>query len=174
METEEKKDIATETEEKSYAATEINGSKSDDTNSKQLADTDTDDILKKIYENSCKQILYKKIELVCVILCAVALLITAIRIVPRTVKLVDTLQMSADRLDATIDKADKAMEDVSSMAGTVDEIGEEIGTIVGENGDSLTETMKQLSEIDFEGLNQGIQDLQDAVGPLANFMKRFG
>ena len=31
----------------------------------------------------------------------------------------------------------------------------------------------KMNDIDFEGLNKAIQDLQDAVGPFATFMNKF-
>ena len=93
--------------------------------------------------------------------------------VPRATKLADTLQDSAERIDTTIDKADKAMDDVSEMATSVKTIAHGIDEIVGENGESLTNTVEKLSNIDFDGLNNAIKDLQDAVGPLAKLMKRF-
>ncbi|WP_035767755.1 hypothetical protein [Butyrivibrio sp. NC2002] len=131
------------------------------------------ELLEKIYENSQKQLFYKKIEMLCLAVCVVAIIIAMIIMVPRVTKLADTLQDSAERIDTTIDKADKAMDDVSEMATSVKTIAHGIDEIVGENGESLTNTVEKLSNIDFDGLNNAIKDLQDAVGPLAKLMKRF-
>ena len=53
-------------------------------------------------------------------------------------------------------------------------IGIEIKEFVDDNGENLAAAVKSLSEIDFEGLNKAITDLQDAVGPLASLMKKLG
>ena len=37
----------------------------------------------------------------------------------------------------------------------------------------MSPLVNALTEIDFDGLNQAIKDLQDAVGPLASFMSKF-
>jgi len=42
-----------------------------------------------------------------------------------------------------------------------------------DNSQSLTDAVEKMNNIDFEGLNKAIQDLQDAVGPFANLMKKF-
>ena len=152
-----------------------NEEKKEDITIQNMGESSTsEDLLKKIYDNSQKQLLIKKIELACVVICLIALLVVVIRIVPRAVGLLDTLQDSASRIETTMDKADKAMDDVSSMANSVERISGGIDEIVGENGTKLSETVEKMSNIDFDGLNDAIQDLQDAVGPFANFMKRFG
>ena len=46
--------------------------------------------------------------------------------------------------------------------------------LVDDNGSNLAAAVKSLSEIDFEGLNKAITDLQDAVGPMASLMKKLG
>ncbi len=45
--------------------------------------------------------------------------------------------------------------------------------LLSENSKELTESIKEISEIDFDGLNKAIKDLQDAVGPMASFMNKF-
>ena len=42
-----------------------------------------------------------------------------------------------------------------------------------ENSEALTQTVNDMSNIDFEGLNTAIKDLQDTVGPFASFFGKF-
>ena len=44
---------------------------------------------------------------------------------------------------------------------------------VTDNAQTLTDAATDISNIDFEGLNGAIRDLQDAVGPFAKMMNRF-
>ena len=41
------------------------------------------------------------------------------------------------------------------------------------NGEAMTGAVQSIEDIDFEGLNKAIQDLQDAVGPFAKTMRMF-
>ena len=43
--------------------------------------------------------------------------------------------------------------------------------LIVNNAGTLTESVEKLSNLDIDGLNQGIQDLQDALGPLAETMR---
>ena len=48
-----------------------------------------------------------------------------------------------------------------------------LNELVNENAGPLTEAVKNMSNVDFDGLNKAITDLQDTVGPMANFFNRF-
>ena len=57
----------------------------------------------------------------------------------------------------------------SSITGT----SENMNSMLTDNSQSLTDAVDKMNNIDFDGLNKAIKDLQDAVGPFASFMNRF-
>ena len=48
-----------------------------------------------------------------------------------------------------------------------------LNQLVSDNSQALTDSVTNMSNIDFEGLNAAIKDLQDTVGPMASFFNRF-
>jgi hypothetical protein len=101
------------------------------------------------------------------------ILIAALILVPRAIKLMDQAQVVADRAMEMVDKADTTLGDISDMAMSVKQTGEDMNKLIKDNESTLTDSLDKMSNIDFDGLNTAIKDLQDAVGPFASFMNRF-
>ena len=90
-------------------------------------------------------------------------------------RLVDD-QLSTEETEQEMDTAIKAQASlvkVDEMTEGLNEASKNLNKLVDENAEIMTDAVKSISEIDFEGLNQAITDLQGAVGPLANFFGRF-
>ncbi len=54
-----------------------------------------------------------------------------------------------------------------STLRSVETMVENTNALIEENAEELTDTVAQFSRIDFEGLNDSIQDLQDIINPIA-------
>ena len=54
-----------------------------------------------------------------------------------------------------------------STLRSVETMVENTNTLIEDNAEALTGTVSQFSRIDFEGLNDSIQDLQDIISPIA-------
>ena len=100
-------------------------------------------------------------------------IISVFSIVPRVVSTLNTVEMVALSANDAIERAQTTMDELDKMAGALTATGDGMNTLINENGDKLTESLEKMSGIDFDGLNKGIQDLQDAIGPFANIMNRF-
>ena len=72
-----------------------------------------------------------------------------------------------------LQNADEAISNISAMSSEVTEVSHGLNVFITQNAETLTDAAKDISEIDFEGLNTAIRDLQDAVGPFAKMMNRF-
>ena len=70
-------------------------------------------------------------------------------------------------------KEQETLEEIDKVADSLVQASTNLDKLVADNAEELTDAVKKISEVDFEGLNKGIKDFQDAVGPLANFMNRF-
>ena len=48
-----------------------------------------------------------------------------------------------------------------------------LNQLVGDNSEALNEAITNMANVDYDGLNKAIKDLQDTVGPMANFFSKF-
>lgn len=72
-----------------------------------------------------------------------------------------------------LETADTAISNISAMSDEVTQVSKSLNGFVTDNAQTLTDAATDISNIDFEGLNGAIRDLQDAVGPFAKMMNRF-
>ena len=70
-------------------------------------------------------------------------------------------------------KAGSSLDDIDTMTEDITTATNNLNELVSNNSVKLTDAVTSLSQIDFEGLNKAITDLQTAVGPMANLMKGF-
>ncbi len=124
------------------------------------------DYQKELYEMTKKQLAWQRVSSICIFGIFAIVLIAAIKILPTlesTLKHADTV---AENAIGTLDEIDKAVAEISDS-------NSDLNKLLNENAEPLTKAVKNMSEIDFEGMNQAIQDLQDTVGPMASFFKKF-
>ena len=80
------------------------------------------------------------------------------------------VQLQSSQIEEIIDK----LNTVSGSLAEVDFVGlaDDVGTLATAAQTSLTEAMEAIDELDIEGLNKAIHDLQTIVEPLAKFFGR--
>ena len=113
-----------------------------------------------------KQLFFQRISACCMIVIALCVLFAVMKVVPM-------VQTTLEHINDTAIKAQESLVQVDEMTAGLNEASKNLNKLVDENAEVMTDAVKSISEIDFEGLNQAITDLQDAVGPLANFFGRF-
>ena len=76
----------------------------------------------------------------------------------------------------TMNQVDVVMADLeivsSELADTLPEMMEDLDALVNSSEAGITEAIEKMNAIDFEALNQAIQDLQTVIEPLARFFGR--
>ncbi len=98
-------------------------------------------------------------------------LVCAVIIVPKAVSILNDVNKITTQVQGSLNKVDSELDNISTMVESITKTSEGVNTMVEENTEALTQTVQELTEIDFQGLNQAIQDLQDAIGPFANTMR---
>lgn len=63
------------------------------------------------------------------------------------------------------------LDSINNMSGEVTSASRQMNDFIEVNSDSVTQSMKKLQSVDFEGLNKAISDLETVVEPMA---KLFG
>lgn len=138
---------------------------------------DKQDLLLKKVE---KQLFFTRLIALFTGLSCVALVVVALVVVPPVMKTLNSAQAVMNTANTTmvaatsaIQVVEKSLENVEDMSDSIIDTSNQLNAFVTENAGSMTTAMTELSNIDFEGLNHAITDLQDAVGPFANMMRKF-
>ncbi|MCR5675362.1 MAG: DUF948 domain-containing protein [Lachnospiraceae bacterium] len=112
-----------------------------------------------------KQVFYARLAAVFTGALFVIFAIALVILVPR-------ISHTLAQANLAISNANKTLEEIDAMSESITQTSKDLNKLVGDNADKLTESVERLSSIDFEGINVATQELQDAVGPLAEAMNR--
>lgn len=131
------------------------------------------DSMDKMLERMNKQLFYTRILAVAALGLFLVFFLSAVIVVPRVCGTLKQVNSLAENATGTLEAANQALSEVSEMSGEITGVSTQLSEFITENAQTLSDAATDISEIDFEGLNQAIQDLQDAVGPFANLMNSF-
>ena len=132
-----------------------------------------EELLKQILEADKKEVKYAKRAAFFMMGLFLVFLVAAIIIVPKVVETLSHVNTAVISAGETMKGADEALENINKMSESITVTSEQMNTMLTDNAQSLTDAVEKMNSIDFEGLNGAIQDLQDAVGPFADFMNKF-
>lgn len=130
-------------------------------------------LIKKLADNSDRSLRLQRLSTVLVLLILSMILFSVFMVVPKVVSTLREVEKAAITVEEAASKAQTTIDEIDKMAGSLTTTGDGINSLINENGDKLTQSLDKMSQIDFDGLNQGIKDLQDAIGPFANLMNGF-
>lgn len=122
--------------------------------------------LEKMEENSRKQLNYSRIQCIFSIIsaiCCVVLLATILRFMPQLQLLAEQAQQVLTNLEAVTGELQKL--DLAEMI-------ENINNLVSTSQAGVEEALSKINEINFDALNQAVEDLSAVIQPLADFVKR--
>ncbi|MBR1758064.1 MAG: hypothetical protein IJ744_04965 [Lachnospiraceae bacterium] len=94
----------------------------------------------------------------------------AINQMNETMQTVDTL---AEQAEASLAEIDKLVNIGQNSLTGIDSMVKSVDDFVTDNTDNVNQAVGHFNQIDFDSLNQAIEDLKDVVEPLANFARRF-
>ena len=134
---------------------------------------ENEELMKKLSENSAKSLKFQRITAFCMVGILAVFVIAAFMVVPPTVAMVREIHITASAVGDTVEQASALISELDKTAKELQETSGTMNDLLTENGETITESLDKMSQIDFDGLNQGIKDLQDAVGPFASFMNKF-
>ena len=166
MSEEEKKDATSENavQEKSEVIKKAAGS---------LDDREVKEILLELLEFEKKEARYQKATSIFICCLVIILGIVSAMIVPVAVQTLTTANATIVMAQEALQKITEEMDSINSMVSSITSTSDNVNKMVTDNASDLTNAVQQLTNIDFEGLNKAIADLQDAVKPLANLGRIF-
>lgn len=139
----------------------------------QKIEATENDVMKTLLEKTQKQLFYTKILAGAAGGMFLILLIAALLVVPKAVSALTQAEAVMADAQGLLETADTAISNISAMSDEVTQVSRSLNGFVTDNAQTLTDAARDISNIDFEGLNGAIRDLQDAVGPFAKMMNRF-
>lgn len=122
--------------------------------------------LEKMEENSRRQLFYSRIQCIFSILsavCCIVLLVTALQFLPQLELLAGQAQQVLTNLEAVTAELQKL--DLTEMV-------ENINSLVTTSQTGVEEALDKIGSINFDALNQAVEDLAAVVQPLADLVKR--
>ncbi|SHI12672.1 hypothetical protein SAMN02745229_01552 [Butyrivibrio fibrisolvens DSM 3071] len=109
------------------------------------------------------------------------ILIAVIVMVPATLMLfnkvtqtVDKANGAIDDITATVQRAETTLDGIDEMTESASQAASNMNQLVEDNSKTLNESIKALSEVDYEGLNEAINDLKSTASSMAEVMSVFG
>lgn len=116
-------------------------------------------LLKDIQQQGKKRVFWSRLSACLLAVFVAAFTISVMIVVPKVTKTLDTANARLNGLETTISKLETALDSITDLTN--------------DTATSLDEAMTHLNSVDFEGLNQAIEDLGNVVSPLASFFGRF-
>ncbi len=113
-----------------------------------------------------KHLFWQRVSAFAVTAMLITVLVAALLLIPEIIKTLNTVNRVAEEVETSIEGVDAMVAEMTATSANLNKV-------VDENAKVLNDTVTDISNIDFEGLNQAIQDLQDAVGPMASFFNKF-
>ena len=113
-----------------------------------------------------KHLFWQRISALAVVAMFLVVLVTAMTLVPQVINTLNSINKVA------VD-AEAAIGDVEVMVSEITSASKNLNKLVDDNDEKLTEAVNNMSNVDFDGLNAAIKDLQDTVGPMASFFSKF-
>jgi hypothetical protein len=123
-------------------------------------------LLKDIKKNGRRQLIWSRVLTVAMVGIFLVVGYAAFIFIPIVV---DTM----DNINNVVTGASATIENIDVMVAEMTDASQNLNQLVNDNAKPLTDAVTNLSNIDFDGLNKAIRDLQDAIGPMAEFMNKF-
>ncbi|MCR5605433.1 MAG: hypothetical protein K6F69_01270 [Treponema sp.] len=137
----------------------------------EVSDACEKEIMQSLKKAADKQTFYARLTMLFVGGIFIVVLAAVLMLLPEVMNTIGKYNDVADQAQDVVAKATVTLDNADEAIDSVSQASNNINTMVGDNGDDLTKAIENLSNIDYEGLNNAIVDLQKAVGPLA---KLFG
>ena len=123
-------------------------------------------VLSEIRKFSKKQVTWQRLSSLCILGALICIVVVLFILVPRVLE-------TLDHINSVATKVETSLENVDVMVDEMTVASQNLNKLVGDNSQALTDAVEKMAGVDYDGLNQAIQDLQDAIGPMATFFNRF-
>ena len=113
-----------------------------------------------------KHLFWQRLSALAVVATFLVVLVVAMILVPQVLATLDNINRVAK-------DAESAVANVDTMVLEMTDASKNLNRLVGDNSEALNEAITNMANVDYDGLNKAIKDLQDTVGPMASFFSKF-
>ena len=113
-----------------------------------------------------KHLFWQRLSALAVVATFLVVLVVAMILVPQVLATLDNINRVAK-------DAESAVANVDTMVLEMTDASKNLNQLVGDNSEALNEAITNMANVDYDGLNKAIKDLQDTVGPMASFFGKF-
>ena len=113
-----------------------------------------------------KHLFWQRLSALAVVATFLVVLVVAMILVPQVMATLDNINRVAK-------DAESAVANVDTMVLEMTDASKNLNQLVGDNSEALNEAITNMANVDYDGLNKAIKDLQDTVGPMASFFGKF-
>ena len=113
-----------------------------------------------------KHLFWQRLSALAVVATFLVVLVVAMILVPQVLATLDNINRVAK-------DAESAVANVDTMVLEMTDASKNLNQLVGDNSEALNEAITNMANVDYDGLNKAINDLQDTVGPMASFFSKF-
>ena len=99
-------------------------------------------------------------------------LISVSRVMPPLTRTLDQAYTTLDKAYTTLNDTQEMVSQAKESLAGIDTMVENANTLVEDNTDERKETIQKISDIDFEKLNNSIDQLNKVIAPLAKLFSR--
>ena len=133
----------------------------------------SEQLLLEIKELTRKQVRWQRVSAAFMLGILTVVLVVVVILLPRVLLTLDGVDKATAQVSESITEVMKTVDQVDGAVAELQTASENLNGLVEENSEKITDAVTKLSEVDYEGLNKAIKDLQNAVGPVANFFNKF-
>ena len=113
-----------------------------------------------------KHLFWQRLSALAVVATFLVVLVVAMILVPQVMATLDNINRVAK-------DAESAVANVDTMVLEMTDASKNLNQLVGDNSEALNEAITNMANVDYDGLNKAVKDLQDTVGPMASFFSKF-
>lgn len=131
-------------------------------------------LLESIEKSNRKQATFARLQMVLSlmsVLCCVALLIAGLTFLPKIQAIVTEAETIVTNMEALT--TELAKTEFTDVVNNINSLVSNVDDLVTTSQQGVEDTMTKINAIDFDALNQAIQDLSNVIEPLAKVVKRF-
>ena len=132
----------------------------------QSGDQEVVKLLTEIRDMTKRDLILQRINSGAILCICIAFLFVVVNLIPK-------LMVTIDHINEVATVATNSMHEIDLMVTDMTEASANINKLVKDNAEPLSSAVTNMSNVDFDGLNKAIEDLQATVGPLASFFGRF-
>jgi hypothetical protein len=144
---------------------------------KTAAPRTQEDLLAELLSYQKKEVRHARITTICGIVLAAVLLVALFSFMPKVLAVINHVQESLTQVDELVADAGVLIQDsteqINALVGDATVLIDNANTMITDNTDAVSETVRKLNAVDFEKLNKAIADLDAAIEPLASFASIF-